>query len=316
MVSDDDKSSTASLAIKRKGFPNSTLSFTVNDDGTIDATLAGVGTAVNGVKVATSSIDWDGTYTLAFSAPALININDNPLIPKGSGYASVNISSAGVMTITGKNADGTPLTAAISSDADATYRLYSKPNANIGSYVAGWLVLTERASGVYHAEDVDNGDLYWGLAASSKNTAYKDGFGPLSLSARMEPWANLFAPFQIDNLEEDGLFGVDIFGDGITNGANNLPEVLQLALGGQIGLTSQNLSGWSISVNTATGVFTGSFTVTETLTRKVPFSGVLLQLPAADDTGLFGQGYFLLPSTVKKGTPLSGAIEFVAPTTP
>ncbi len=310
-----DDFATSTFAIKRKGFPNSTLSFTVNNDGTIDATLiSGVtteGTAVNGVKVATSSIDWAGTYTLAFSAPVSINVGDNRLIPEGSGYASVKINSGGVMTITGKNADGTPLTASLSSASDASYRLYAKPNTNIGSYVAGWFQLSERDEGIYHAADIDNEDLYWSLAVSTKNTAYKDGFGPLRLTARMEPWANLFAPYQV-KLEEDGLFGVDIYGANITNGANNLPEVLQLALGGQIGLTSQNLSGWSIAVNTSTGVFTGRFTVTETLTRKVSFSGVILQLP---DNGeeLFGQGYFLLPSAEKNGPTRSGAIEFIDP---
>ncbi|HSH95865.1 MAG TPA: putative Ig domain-containing protein [Roseimicrobium sp.] len=311
-----DDSATSTFAIKRKGAANSTLSFTVNNDGTIDATLvAGVtteGTAVNGVKVATSSINWAGTYTLAFSAPTLINLSDTRFIPGGSGYASVKIASSGVMTITGKNADGTPLTASLASDAAASYRLYAKPNTNLGSYVAGWLVMSTSSPGVYHADVLNNQDLYWNLAASTKNTAYKDGFGPLALTARMEPWANLFAPYQVQ-LAEDGLFGVDIFGAGITNGGlntNNLPTALQLALGGQIGLTTPNLSGWSISVNTATGVFTGSFTVTDTLTRQVPFSGVMLQLP---DSGVFGQGYFLLPSTAKKGPSLSGGMEFIAP---
>jgi hypothetical protein len=315
VVAANDLSATSTLAIKRKGFPNSQLSFTVLNTGRIDATLTGdsatSGTAVNGVKVATSSIDWAGTYTLAFTAPTLINL-DHRLIPDGSGYASVKIAANGVMTITGKNADGTPLTASLASDSTASYRLYAKPNTNIGSYVAGWFTLSPRSGGGYHVDVSTNEDIYWGLAASSKNAAYKDGFGPLALSASMEPWANLFAPYQV-SLADDGLFGVDIFGAGITNGGtnpNNLPTALQLILGGKISLTSPNLSGWSLTLNTSTGVFTGSFTVTETLTRKVSFGGVLLQL---SDAGVFGQGYFLLPSTVKKGSPLSGGLEFIAP---
>jgi hypothetical protein len=323
LVSLDDTTATSTIEIKRKGFATSTLSFTVKA-ATVDATLkvvggATLGTAVDGVKVATTSIDWAGTYTLAFDAPALLNNADAPPIPAGSGYASVNIASNGVMTITGKNADGTPLTASLASDSTATYRLYAKPNTGIGSYVAGWLVMSERATdlGVYHADAGDNQDLYWGLTASSKNTAYRDGFGPLGLTARMEPWANLFAPtLQIDSLAGTGIFGVNITGAGISNSGGNtnqLPTSLQLMLGGQIGLTSANLSGWSVNVNTSTGVYTGSFTVTDTLTRKVSFSGVMLQLPDDDTTFKFGQGFFLLPSTVKKGPALSGAIEFVIP---
>jgi hypothetical protein len=332
-LSVDDTSATGSAQLKRKGFPTSQLSFTVNDDGTIDATLmqgmTPLGTAVDGVKVATSDILWNGTYTMAFAAPVTVNPDVRP-IPEGSGYAAMKIAANGVMTLTGKNADGTPLTASLASAADASYRLYAKPSTVVGSYVGGWIQLTERVGepGVYHGVEADNGDLYWALGASSKSAAYKAGFGPLLMTARVEPWENLFAPFQIDPTDDDldtsddwdGIFGVDIFGAGITNGGgntNNLPESLRLLVGGTIGLTTPNLSGWSISVNTTTGVFTGSFTVTDTLTRKVSFSGILLQLASDDATGgLFGQGYFLLPSTVKKGPALSGAVEFVAPVMP
>ncbi len=328
-LSVDDSSATASAQLKRKGFPTAQLSFTVNADGTIDATLmqgpTPLGTAVDGIKVATADILWNGTYTMALNAPTAA-----PDIPEGSGYAAIKVATNGVMTLTGKNADGTPLTASLASAANASYRLYAKPNSVIGSYVAGWIQLSERVGepGVYHGDVGDNGDLYWALGASSTSAAYRSGFGPLLLSARVEPWKNLFAPFQIDPTDDDmdtsddwdGIFGVDISGAGITNGGgntNNLPESLQLQVGGTIGLTTPNLSAWSISVNTATGVFTGSFTVTDTLTRKVSFSGILLQLAADDATGgLFGQGYFLLPSTVKKGPALSGAIEFVAPLAP
>jgi hypothetical protein len=331
LLSADYTNATASVAIVRKGFPKAQINFTLTKSGSplgattdVDASLkAGattLGTAVSGIKVSTSLVPWADTYTMVLGDLTDLSAPPPKPLPGGSGYASVNVGATGVMTIAGRNADGTPLTASLapaSYDTYGTYRLYAKPTATLGSYVAGWLKLTQSVlqAPAYEGTISNNQDLYWQVGASKKSATYPAGFGPVGLSARIDSWDTLLVPGDLNLNSISGFFDVEIDGGGITNvgsNINNLPEVLRLLNGGQISLTDQNYTSWSISVNPATGIFTGSFTLTQPITRKVTFGGALSQLHTTDASP-FGQGYFLLPSTVKKGPVVSGSIQFLKP---
>jgi len=62
-----------------------------------------------------------------------------------------------------------------------------------------------------------------------------------------------------------------------------------------------NATKWIVSISTATGVFTGSFSLVDALTglaakttRNVTFSGILRQAPEGETA--VGSGFFLLPA--------------------
>ncbi|HTJ78020.1 MAG TPA: YHYH protein [Rariglobus sp.] len=298
------------------------LTVSVSSGSVLSATLAGVGDTGTGVQLASyakgETAPWAGTYTLSLGDPADMGTTASP---EGDGYATATISSTGSLSVKGRLADGTTLTGTLAAGADGSYRWYLKPYKTAGSYLAGWLTLTERAdeTGRYEAS---SSDFYWLKAASSKDKLYPDGFGPIGLTVDLQKWVVPSDTASLGSLigTGDGSLSLVIDGAGLSNadpGVNTytLPAMLSLGSTATATVTDvTNPSGFSLKVNTANGSFTGSFTLTDgTLKRKVSLQGALLQLPSPASTTVVGHGYFLLSPTVKTDPTLSGALELVLP---
>ncbi|MEI6715812.1 MAG: MBG domain-containing protein [Verrucomicrobiota bacterium] len=286
---------------------------------------------------------WAGTHTML-----LLARGNTEASPQGAGYASaVVVATSGAMTLTGKLADGTVLTAALKPAADGSYILWSNPyNTRLNSYVAGRLVLqphpdTERFPGRYYIP-ITEGVLTWAKAASTSkplDVSYRDGFGPLSVSVAFDPWLPVTKTATLPQrlgLEETSL---DAGAFNITYGQDDL-EALDfgamssslassgsLSVKGVVAVTAPgtvpvNATKWRVTVTPASGVFEGSFVLsdivppsTKATVRTVTFAGILRQAPSDDVSGLIGGGFVLLPALTNPTTTEkpSGKILFSVP---
>ncbi|MBW8781294.1 MAG: putative Ig domain-containing protein [Verrucomicrobia bacterium] len=302
-------------------------------------------TLVDGTTIPTlTSVAWAKTYTLVFGTPTGIALSGGQTAPEGAGYGLVTINSAGLMKLTGKTADGTVLTASAASDSSASYRFFLPIYKNGLGYLAGFMPLSTRTDGNYHLATVAGTDFYWSKPADSADTSYPLGFGMVGLDVSMEPWivqpdAWLIGPLGLYNTSNIGGFNLALAHStaGVSNASPNtriLPTTLLLSATSTVSVTDDSTTAsvnealnpnlWTVKINRSTGLFTGSFRLTDTVsgkvvTRTVPVEGVLQQLPgaignAALSSGVkFGQGFFLLPPTVSTGKTVSGKVEFAAP---
>jgi len=276
---------------------------------------------------------WLGTYTLALGNPENLDSStlDSAVTPAGIGYASAKIATNGLMSLKGKTADGTPFTASLASSYGsdygtgylATYRAYIKPYKAPNGYLAGWIYMVPRGDStndnpVYHAFPTPSSDFYWFKPANSADKNYREGFDPVGLTISVEPWKS--------TVSLAGTYPLAISQAGLDNSGGNsdhLPTALALSSTYATTLAAPsdlaNPSGWSVKINPATGVFTGSFNVrrtvnSQTVTLKVPVEGVVQQLLAPASATPFAQGFFLLPPNSDSGpTPISGRVELVKP---
>lgn len=167
------------------------------------------------------------------------------------------------------------------------------------------------------------------------DASYASGFGPLALGVTLDPWlppaaekkATATAPrvpavtlAQRLGLSADplvpGLFAIGVGPDALDLGqrAASFPSAARLDLKNVVTVTAPvttpaNATRFKLTVTPATGAFAGSFVLsdvvpaptatrpaaTKTITRTVPFTGVLRQAPAPESGTLIGAGFFLLP---------------------
>ncbi len=328
----------ASTTVNAKG--GLSVALTINNDGTMDATLSKSSVAVgdlmgDGMSLAGYTLvnqsPFKGVYTLALTAPTVG--------PEGSGYAQANLKENGFLNLLGKLADGTKFTASLKPDSGSvsTYRLFVQPYKDKRGYVTGWLPLSDRAdgTGLYHVSAADGSDFYWVKAASKKEKAYPTGFGPAGLTAIMEPWRVNDTSFTLgylglitNNALVVGNFNLLLSLDQaetISNQGGNaeqLPVNLNLSFNNKVSVLNTdpnpgNPRGWSVNVHANNGVFTASFILSDK--RKVSVEGVLLQSPSPTSPNIFGHGFFLVPPVKTKpasGSILSGDVQFIGPAIP
>lgn len=318
----DSKHPELMLAVPRKGLPPLALAVTFSaDDNVLDGSLgdgSGAPVSVSAWRNAWNATDTKATpFALlhAFSLEASGSVADT-VLPQGYGYGSFTVKeTTGALTVTGKLADGSALTTTTFLGQQGQVLIYQPLYTNRGS-VAGILTIKPGA--------VEAGDsLTWFKdvpLANSKDTMYRDGFGPVDLGVEGGPYVppakggivmQLDPPANNDNAQVFfSLGGLDvetatfdlIFGianpspTGLTNKAT-LPT---FASGGNP--NKVNLP----TLTPATGLFSGDFTLG---TRKVPFQGQIIPTSA----GLQGRGFFLLPeSTASTAIKHSGRVELKA----
>ncbi len=319
----DYSAGTAALTVSRgAGLAAYALGVSISSGSVLTATITGVGTTTEGVKLVAyakgQTSPWAASYTFTLGEP--VNLGGTTA-PEGDGYATAKISTAGALSVTGKLADGTALTGTLSAGADGSYRCYLKPYKTAGNYLAGWLPLTARndEAGRYQ---IASSDFYWKKPAASSDKLYPAGFGPMALTVNMQKWV---APASGVTLGSrlgvgagGGTLALAIDGAGLSNaGANTytLPTLLNLSSAGAFSAANvTNPTALSLTVKTADGSFTGSFTLKDgSVTRKTTVQGVLLQLPTPASSAVIGRGYFLLAPTVKTNPTLSGTLEIAVP---
>jgi len=298
------------------------LSVSVSSGSVLTAAITGVGDTNTGVKLASyakgQTSPWTGSYTLTLGDP--VNMGGGTA-PEGDGYATVKIGTTGALVVTGKLADGTALTGTLAAGTDGSYRWYLKPYKTAGSYLGGWLPLTERSEepGRYEASSAD---FYWKKPAAASDKLYPAGFGPVALAVDMQKWNAPSAGTSLGSRLGVGAGGgslaLVIDGAGLSNGGANtytLPTLLNLGSAGAFSVgDATNPTTLSLTVTTSTGAFTGSFTLKDgSVSRKITLQGVLLQLPSPASSTVLGRGYFLLTPTVKTNPTYSGALEIALP---
>lgn len=312
-----------------------TLVVSVLSDSTMTGTLS------NGGLLADMSGDGVlmGSYSKVSPVPsasfytmALVNPSSGP---EGSGYASAQIFSTGLLKLKGRLADGTLLTgsALVDASTDGEFRFFILPYKGSAGYLAGWLPLTPRGLDRYHVPASGGGVFSWVKPANATDKAYPGGFGPVVLTALMEPW--------IDPGKSSYLLGVlglvtpanpQTVGNftlllnqtgGVSNQGGNveaLPTLMNMNAASKVSVqvadaNPTNPRGLTLSVNTGTGVFTGSFILTDG--RKITTQGVLLQQTSGTAPNDFGRGFFqVAPLNGVPGTTVSGEVKFTGPDIP
>ena len=309
------------------------ISLTLPFDGnaTMSATRGGaaLGSAINGKKLPVlKKVLYAGAHTaiLRPASPAASTV------PAGAGWATATIGTDGKLTLRGKLADATPLTAALSPDGegDPGYRLfspyYTRP-PRLGTYVAGAFSLAtdpDRANRRY----LESAPLTWVKAGLAADPSYRAGFGPVSTDLGIDPWLPPVAATRtaaaIPLAERLGLTGptnpfeVDHTTTGNLSHDNDLPTNLSLGARDAVSVTapSVNVTKWKATLASRTGTFTGSFELLDAgKKRTVPFSGVLRQAPSTSTDAVIGDGHYLLPALpgAVSNEAVSGEVLFQVP---
>jgi hypothetical protein len=251
--------------------------------------------------------DYAGLFNNALELP-LANIGDNT-IPQGTGYNQLNISTLGVATITGRTSDGIVLTGSSAVASNGNVTLFQLLYTNKGS-------LHGRQSIALDGSVTSNG-LTWlkSAAASATDKTYPNRFD-VALSTR---GARYVKPVALSPIVLGLPDAADNAGIEFTRG--NIEVVTQFASLAQTfrvtksnttlfkTLTTGNPCNVKMSIASTTGLFSGSFTltdpgVTKPVVRTVSFYGLLIS-PQAE-----GVGYFLLPALAPATAINSGMVRW------
>jgi len=341
-------STTATGSLQVKGYaakggtaPTYTVALTLPEDGALDATVGNattvVATSEHGAKrwvpAKGKTVTWMGAYTLLLRDATPVDIGDTSAFPGGAGYASAKVSTTGELTLAGALADGTKFTATLSPDDGTTpgYRLFMQPyGKRTGSYVAARFTLRSHPSltGRVHLPASAGQDAYWAKGSGAGDAGYRSGFGPLGLAMTVDPW---LVPNSLTtmggrlSLGAGNTFDVTYQGATRVEGETALPASIVLTNGAVPQVPNPNTRAWSLKIAPATGVYHGSFTLSDpglvngktvAVKRTVPFAGVLRQPPESDvSDNIIGAGAFQMPLLPTDGNneKVSGEILFTRP---
>ncbi|MEQ1751815.1 MAG: choice-of-anchor D domain-containing protein, partial [Prosthecobacter sp.] len=343
---------TANILVNKVNIPY-VITFTLPLTGDViaSATRSGValGSASNGRKLlilATGkTVNYSGAHT-AVLEPSTVIGNTTLAGPRGAGWATANISTAGVITLIGRLGDGTTFTTMLSPDDQAApvYRLFVQPYlaARTESYLAGALAFALHPNptsdpSLVNRRYVDATGLTWKKTGFPGDVTHRVGFGPVSTVLMLDPWlppaaakaaiGTTPAVTAISLANRLGLTGTSIsFGvahsptGSTVNG--NLPTRLNLSATNLVSVAllataPVNSTKWkTLTFVPTTGTFTGTFELSDivaskTVLRTVTFSGILRQPATAPDT-LIGDGHYLLPS-LSSTERTTGEIIFTRP---
>ncbi|HEY1082458.1 MAG TPA: fibronectin type III domain-containing protein [Prosthecobacter sp.] len=282
---------------------------TSTGNGTEAATeveVLALGHAVRNDWTAAKPAPWAGSLNTLTSAQVAA-VFPNPDKPQGTGFLNLTLSPRGVVACKGRLSDGQVVTASTIMGPGGDIPVFVNLYAGKGSWGALLsLSFNDRAV---------SGTALWGkddLGATSKDRVHKRGFDRHALQVRggayVKPAVNtpllpsmtaLPAPASL-RLTGAGLLPV-LGQDFSVNGRHQAVVAKPGTL---------NPQGFTLSLNAATGLFTGSFKLADEnpakagqiLRRTVSFQGALI--PGQDK----GAGYFLLPelpSATVKGSSLS-----------
>jgi len=309
---------------------NSTMTATLSNGGTLATMPSGINA---GVLMATAYFKRSPAPSMASYTLALVDPTSGG--PEGSGYASAQILNTGQLTLKGKLADGTPLTgsARIDASTNGEFRPFILPYTGKAGYLAGWLPLTPRGLDRYHVPASGGGVFSWVKTPNASDKAYPNGFGPIAVTALMEPWVSpgnsgyllgvlgLVTPADPQTVGNFTLL-LNQTG-GISNQGGNvqaLPTLMNMDATSKVSVrvadaNPTNPRGFTVSVDTRAGIFSGSFTLTDG--RKITTQGVLLQQASGTTPNGFGRGFFqVAPVTGVAGTTVSGEVKFTGPDIP
>lgn len=271
------------------------LEFTLHADGRINGIIGHKNHSSNELHeygnftgrrlYAGKTAPWQGPYTATLSNRNAIDFAVQPL---GVGWATAAITPAGRLTITGRLADDSVLTASLNGDELGTYRLLYHPyGQRIYSYLGGSFTLdaldTPAKTGGYHISAVNGATLTWRKTARpvtsssprAQDPLFPDGFGPMEVGLTLDPW---LAPVSDGPAETRATLGQRLrlttdrtssatlqisLGDADFGAESaDLPERTDLTPNNTFSLPTSSPVEWTLrAVNLKTGRFEGGFTL-------------------------------------------------------
>ena len=295
------------MSVVRSGKNNLDVALKLDMTG-VSGTITGtVKQSYRGNVVATSTINADRAGTLAPGSltgkpftlilPSLFpqaTAIPKQYFPQGTGYATMGISVKGVVSLTGKLADNTVVSASAPLSKTLQWPVFAPLYAAKGS-ISGMATLADAAANV---EDV-TGTLTWFRPEQNVQWypyGWNDGLTVGLLGARyaVPPSGSVFL----------GLKGITpnatiAFTDGLLS--QPISRDITIAPTNLVSSTSPTLV-----ITKASGLFTGSFTHSDG--SKLPYQGVILQ----KGTKQGGWGYFMSRATPLDYLGESGAVQVSA----
>ncbi|MES2597006.1 MAG: choice-of-anchor D domain-containing protein [Verrucomicrobiota bacterium] len=249
-------------------------------------------------------------YTYALKPPAA-----PPDMPRGDGYGSFTLGKDGKLTAAGKLADGEGHTCASFAGPQGQILIFQTFTTTKGS-VIGTLDIDHNDDG-FMDDDGLTGMLSWLRPANAKSRVYKDGFGPVDITAVGARYVAPVAPALVLGITQ-GLDKARItFADGGLASAvinPNVPE-FDILVGNKVSFVGAVNSGTVkiTALSAATGVFSGTFLLDDNELRGGTFAGKKLKRTATfngilthDGAAQVGLGHFLLEEMPKDGAPPIG----------
>ena len=277
-----------------------------------------------------------GVYNLAFTAPALLDTDseDERPFPAGSGYATAPAAVNGRLNFKGKLADGTPLTTSVRGAVDKSFRLFARPH---GVAVGGGVISAELPMTAvtkfqpyfffqrHYVAPTAGADAYWTKPALPASANYREGFGPLGLHIRLEPWyPSTFGDFGFahDSASSKGKTELVLSGAALGASSGELPAALgvtyKVPVAPFVDFAANDASQFKGTLDTRNGVFKGTFKLLDgTVSRTVPFEGTLLMSEDLEGGTVTAEGFTLVkPISGAAEETVSGRIQFKNPATP
>lgn len=243
--------------------------------------------------------DYAASYTARLDAG-----QGGTVSPDGYGYTSFTVSTAGTLTLAGKLPDGSAVSGGTHVGPNGEVMLFNLLYSNRGSHV-GRLDITKATP---LANNTLTGTTSWfkpaPLTATSTDTVYKAGFGPLNVDSQ----GGVYVPPTAGNLvmglpvvpsnqsnakisfSEGGIATLNSFHQSLRFFTKTPQDSISL-----VGVLPPLTNSTQLTaVDSKKGTFSGSFTIdgaTPTLNRPAPFFGQIVKIGATTE----GYGYFLLP---------------------
>jgi hypothetical protein len=324
---------TATLVIKRSRLPVLTVMLTFATDGSLGGEVfEGETLPANPLNIAqadgrlhtwrlgNTAANHAGAYNVLLDLPP--SLAGDRGTPQGYGYLQLGVTAAtGAVNITGRTPDGATITASSTLWPDGTAPLHALLYTNKGS-IRGLPRITLGGSAPLYADSRVTGEVDWQKTgpASSSDRTYATGFGPITLDADGSKWVRPPAGTMLFGLpNQPANFRIELAEAGIESSAQaaSVDQIFQLLPTGSCKFataTNGNPTGMSLSITTSTGLFTGSFKLTDpkpgsslTTSRSVKTSGLLI--PHL----LRGYGHFLLPEIGTSPPVKAGSVLLLAP---
>ena len=309
------------VTLPRTSLPNLQLALSL--DGATQSLSGTLGTGGPTTNVEGWRQAWNASYSPATESVGyyafglkldLSDIGDNAL-PQGDGYLTSTIAPDGTLTLAGKTSDGQALLTSGFLGADGQILLYQSLYNHLGS-VVGQLNLT-LDSNLAFTENAISGNPTWSKPTSASRT-YGDGFGALTLDVFGKYLAPSSQGYTILGLPPVTTGAKLLFSQGGLALAAINPNIsaftftdLNLIILPNAG-SPANPAKATLTLNTATGLFSGRFTLVDgSLNRLISYEGCVVR-PLTGPTKAVG--FFTLPQipvfpeTINTSPILSGRV--------
>lgn len=253
-------------------------------------------------------------YVAALDIPVVVP--PDPLVPQGNGWLTAKIASTGLVSLSGKLADGTICTASVTIWPDGTIPVFLPLYSSKGVLAGDLKIVT--AGDHATANNTVSGTLTWirpdVTATKPTERLYKKGFD-VDLTATGAAYVPPATGFRVLGLGNGAVQSVPI-----TIQINEVVPLPSQSLTRNVTVSVANLCTITpptpplpdpnlikLAVNKTAGTFSGSFTEPLPLpARPVTFDGVLL--PPIGAAPAQGVGFFLLPGNATTSPIYSGQI--------